>query len=131
MYKSTHEAHDYMERVANHSTKGSRRGFAPDVHNGFHRSMSSDHVQSKAQLILAIARVKEDRLAALLAWRPCGATKMERRRYLSRAKKKRGYTPIGLCPKGIAAFKEWLRLGVLEQSHVIKIQQIKAEMRVL
>lgn len=27
-YKSTHQNHDFMNRVANHSTKGSRRGFA-------------------------------------------------------------------------------------------------------
>lgn len=27
MYKSTHQQHDFIRRVANHSTKGSRRGF--------------------------------------------------------------------------------------------------------
>lgn len=28
MYKSTHSNHDYLKRVASHSTKGSRRGYA-------------------------------------------------------------------------------------------------------
>ena len=131
VYKRTQESQDYMGRVANHSTKGSRRGFAPDAHNGFHHSMSSDNVQSKAQFILAINRVQEDRLAALLAWRPEGMTKVQKKVMMKRVNKKSEYLPKGLCSRGRAAFREWVRLGALEQAHVNNVRHIKAKMRVL
>ena len=121
MYKSTQENADFFDRTANHSTKGSRRGYS-DLVNADTRLFHDSPENIKKELSARMKNIEQERREIELEIVPRGAN-LKNWRVNTRYKYKGQEDKFGSNSRQRDLLREYFQLGNVMES--IKEQMIK------